>query len=63
MPDNNMFGKVIPVTGRGGPQCCETSRLQHFMDNRLIDGGEVISLKRPPHFNNPGRLLVLIFVQ
>jgi hypothetical protein len=26
-------GKVIPVTGRGGPQGCETSRLAHFLDN------------------------------
>jgi hypothetical protein len=28
-------GKVIPVTGRGGPQGCETSRLPQFLDNRL----------------------------
>jgi hypothetical protein len=24
-------GKAIPVTGRGGPQGCETSRLPHFL--------------------------------
>jgi hypothetical protein len=42
-------GKAIPVTGRGGPKGCETSRLPHFPDNRLIDGGEVVSLTgRPP---------------
>jgi hypothetical protein len=43
-------GKPIPVTGRGGPQGCETSRLPHFIGNRLRDGGEVVSLKRRPPF-------------
>jgi hypothetical protein len=33
--------KAIPVTGRGGPQVYETSRLPHFLDNRLKAGGEV----------------------
>jgi hypothetical protein len=37
-------GKAIPVTGRRGPQGCETSRLTYFPDNRLIDGGEVVIL-------------------
>jgi hypothetical protein len=36
-----ILSEVIPVTGRGGPQSCETSRLPHFLDNRLTDGGEV----------------------
>jgi hypothetical protein len=36
-------GKAIPVTGREGPYGCETSRLPHFLDNRLTDGGEVVS--------------------
>jgi hypothetical protein len=36
--------EAIPVTGRGGPLGCETSRLPHFPDNRLIDGGDVVSL-------------------
>jgi hypothetical protein len=41
--------RSIPVTGCGGPQGCETSRLPHFLDSRLTDGGEVASLKlRPP---------------
>jgi hypothetical protein len=38
--------KAIPVTGRGGPYCCETSRLPHLLENRLTDGGEVVSLTR-----------------
>jgi hypothetical protein len=36
--------KAIPVTGREGPWGCETSRLPHFLDNRLTDAGEVVSL-------------------
>jgi hypothetical protein len=43
-------GKAIPVPGVGGPQGCETSRLSHFLDNRLTDGGEVVSLTRVPPF-------------
>jgi hypothetical protein len=55
-------GKAIPVTGREGPQGCETSRLPHFLDNRLTDGGEVVSYTRRPPFT-PGRFLVLISVR
>jgi hypothetical protein len=37
---------------------------QHFLDNRLTDGGEVGSLThRPPLTPPPGRLLVLISVK
>jgi hypothetical protein len=43
-------GKTIPVTGRGGPYGCETSRLPHFLDSRLTDGVEVVSLTRRPPF-------------
>jgi hypothetical protein len=43
-------GKVIPVTGCGGPYNCETSRLPHFLDNRLTDLGEVFSLTCQPTF-------------
>jgi hypothetical protein len=39
---------AIPVTGRGGPEGCETSRLPHFLDNRITDSGEVVSLTRRP---------------
>jgi hypothetical protein len=35
------LSKAIPVTGRGGPKCSETSRLPHLLDSRLTDGGEV----------------------
>jgi hypothetical protein len=42
--------KAVPVTGRGGPQSCEASRIPHFLDNRLTDDGEVVSLTRRPPF-------------
>jgi hypothetical protein len=42
--------KAIPVTGSGGPQGCETWRFPHFLNNRLTDGGEVVSLTRRPLF-------------
>jgi hypothetical protein len=42
-------GEAVPVTGRGGPKGCETSRLPHFLD-RLTDSGEVVSLTRRPPF-------------
>jgi hypothetical protein len=29
---------------------CETSRMQHFLDDRLIDGGEDVSLTRRQAF-------------
>jgi hypothetical protein len=38
--------KSISVTDREGPYCCETSRLPEFLDNRLTNGGEVVSLTR-----------------
>jgi hypothetical protein len=43
--------EILPVTGRGGPYCCEKSRLPHFIDSQLTDGGKVVSLKRRPLFN------------
>jgi hypothetical protein len=50
-------GKVIPVTGRGGPWGCKTSRLPHFLDNRLTDGGEVVSLTRwSPIYPHPRKI-------
>jgi hypothetical protein len=58
-------GKAIPVTGRTGPLGCETSRLPHFLQNRLIDGREVVSRTRRPAGRPlpPGRFLVLISVR
>jgi hypothetical protein len=39
-------GKAIPITGHGGAWGCEMSRLKHFLDNRLVDDGDVVRLKR-----------------
>jgi hypothetical protein len=41
---NRTKGRAIRVTGRGGPYGCKTSRLPHLLQNRLTDGGEVVSL-------------------
>jgi hypothetical protein len=46
-------GKAIPVTDRGGLQGCETSRLPQFLDSRLTDGGEIVSLTCRPPFIPP----------
>jgi hypothetical protein len=43
-------GEAIPITGRGGPEGCETSKLSHFLDSRLTGGGEIVSLTRGPPF-------------
>jgi hypothetical protein len=55
-------GKANRVTGRGGTHGCETSRLPHFVDSPLTDGGELSALRagRPLP---PGRFLVLISVR
>jgi hypothetical protein len=39
--------KDIPVTGRGGPLGCERSRLPHYLDKRLTDGGKVVQHYAP----------------
>jgi hypothetical protein len=44
------LSKAIPVTDRGGPWDCETPMLPHFLDNRLTDGGETVSLTLRPLF-------------
>jgi hypothetical protein len=43
-------GKAVPVTGRSGPWVYETLRLPHFLENRLTDGGEIVSLTRQRPF-------------
>jgi hypothetical protein len=40
--------KAIPVTGRGGLQACEMLRIPHCLDNRLTDGGKVVSPAHQP---------------
>jgi hypothetical protein len=42
--DRVKVGKALPVTGRAKPYGCETSIFSHFLDSRLTDGGEVVSL-------------------
>jgi hypothetical protein len=47
---NNINNNIINYfyNGRGGPNGCETSRLPLFLDSRLTDGGEIVSLTRQP---------------
>jgi hypothetical protein len=40
----------IPVTGRGGLQGCEISRLPHVIDSLFTDGGELVGLMGRPLF-------------
>jgi hypothetical protein len=42
--------KPNPLTGRGGLLGCERLRIQHCLDNRLIDGGKVVSATHQPQF-------------
>jgi hypothetical protein len=44
------LSKAIPVTDRGDPWVWEASRLPYFLDNRLTDGGEVVSITPRPSF-------------
>jgi hypothetical protein len=53
-------GKSIPVTGRGSPWDCETSRLPHFLENMLTAVRSALRAGRPLP---PGRILVLISVR
>jgi hypothetical protein len=43
-------GKAISVRGCRRPQSCEPLRLPHFIDDRLTDGGKVVSLTSRPLF-------------
>jgi hypothetical protein len=44
--------EAVPVASRGSPLGFETSRLPHFLDNRLKDGDEVVSVTRPSIFTS-----------
>jgi hypothetical protein len=47
---SKIYIETVPVIGCGCLQVCETSRLPHFLDNRLTDSGEDFSLTRRPPF-------------
>jgi hypothetical protein len=53
--------KAIPITTHEGPQGCETSRLPHFLDNRLT--AVRLSALRAGRPLPPGRFLELISVR
>jgi hypothetical protein len=43
------MSKAIPVTGRGGLWGCEMLRIPYCLDNRITDGGKVVSPMHLPH--------------
>jgi hypothetical protein len=49
------------LRGRVVPQSSETSRLPHFVGNRLADDGEFVSLRQRRRLL-PGRFLLLMSV-
>jgi hypothetical protein len=54
--------KAIAVTGHGGLQNSETSRIPHFVDIRLTDDSKDVILKSRPHMP-PGRYPARISVR
>jgi hypothetical protein len=46
----NIKNKAIPVTGLGGLKGFEMLRIAHFLDSRLTDGGEVVSITPQKHY-------------
>jgi hypothetical protein len=48
--------EAIPVTGRGGLYGCKMLRNQHCLDNRLTDGGKVVSSTHRPLLYSPETL-------
>jgi hypothetical protein len=57
---NSKVSKTILVTHCGGLYCSETLRFPYFLDNRLIDGAEVVSLMCRPRFTPKKDFLILI---
>jgi hypothetical protein len=39
MFNKKLKNKHVAVTGRGGLKGCELSRIPHFLDSQLTDGG------------------------
>jgi hypothetical protein len=58
-----LINKAILVTGLGCWRSFETSKLQYFLDTRLKDDGEVVSLTRRLRSTLQKHFLVLIFVR
>jgi hypothetical protein len=56
----NMDVYVFFVAGRGGLYGCEMLRIPCCLDNRLTDGGKVVSPTHRPHFT-PQNLFFLCF--
>jgi hypothetical protein len=55
--------EAIPVTGHGSLWNCEMSGIPHCLDNRLIDGGYVVSLTRLPRSTAQEQFIILFSVR
>jgi hypothetical protein len=51
-PNVKQKAKPVLITGRG-------AGIPHFLDNRLTDGGEVVSLTRRPRFTRQKDFLII----
>jgi hypothetical protein len=53
--------KAAPVTGLGGLSGCKILRIPHCLDNRLTDGGKVVSPTYRPLLSSPETLFVCLW--
>jgi hypothetical protein len=52
------MGKAIPVTSREGLSGCKMLKIPHCLDNRLTDGGKVVSPTIRPLLYSPETLFL-----
>jgi hypothetical protein len=50
--------KAISVEVRGRSKCCEMLWVSHYLDNRLINGGYIVNLRRRPH----PQIYIVVFI-
>jgi hypothetical protein len=53
--------QAIPVEGHGGLRGYDMLRIPHYLDNRLTDGGKVVSPMHLPHFT-PQKIIIFMFL-
>jgi hypothetical protein len=53
--------KAISVTGRGGLKGCKMLRIPHCLDNRLTDGGKIVSPTLRPLLYSPETIFLCLW--